>query len=87
MALIDYRPGHLKRDYAYSIGELKPDVVVEVWPGTNAEAAPFLKDYVEIRVPELERWLPDGRMYLRQDSPHVRWEEIDVYLYQPESAP
>lgn len=30
---ICFYPGHLKWDYRYSIGQLKPDVVVQVWKG------------------------------------------------------
>jgi len=81
LALIDYRPGHMKWDYAYSIGELQPDVVVEIWQGMNPEAAAALAGYLEIRVPELERWLPDGRMYLRTGSSHLRWEVVAPYAF------
>jgi hypothetical protein len=40
-----FLPGHLKWDYAYSIGELKPDLVAQLWE-YPAEAQPYLRDYV-----------------------------------------
>ncbi len=80
LALIDYRPGHMKWDYAYSIGELRPDVIVEIWQGRYAEAAPFLEAYVEARFPDLTGFLPDGRMFFRRGSPQVRWEAVTPYL-------
>ena len=59
--------------------------MVELWPGTGDEAAPYLANYVEIRLPSLERWLPDGRMYLLRDSPHVDWAEVGPYIYSPQA--
>jgi hypothetical protein len=35
----EFVPGHNKRDYAYSIGELKPDLVLGLWRPTAAEIA------------------------------------------------
>jgi hypothetical protein len=80
--LIDFRPGHMKWDYAYSIGELQPDVVVEVWVGTNAQAAPFLEDYVVIQVEGLKDFLPDGKLYLRKDSSEILWDQVEEYLLE-----
>jgi hypothetical protein len=40
-----FLPGHLKWDYAYSIGELKPDLVAQLWEYPD-EARPYLTDYV-----------------------------------------
>ena len=57
----DMRPGHMKWDYARTFGELKPDVIVSIWPGTDAEAAPYLKDYVSaVIAPGHEGLLPQG---------------------------
>lgn len=81
MALIDLRPGHMKWDYSYSIGELKPDVVVQLWQGLTPDAYPYIEDYIQIRVPELTSYLPDGRMYLRRDSTKVRWDEVEQWIY------
>ena len=37
----DYKPGHNKWDYSYSIGHLQPDAVVQLWTH-HAEALPYL---------------------------------------------
>jgi hypothetical protein len=42
----EFNPGHLKRDYAYSIGQLRPDVVAELGRAPE-EAEPFLKQYYD----------------------------------------
>ncbi|GAB4580891.1 MAG: hypothetical protein Fur0022_36350 [Anaerolineales bacterium] len=65
----DFRPGHNKWNYAYSIGELQPDLVVQLWSHSD-EAMPFLEnDYVVIKVGELS-------MYAKKDSPNILWEKI-----------
>ncbi len=64
------RPGHMKWDYARSLGELQPDVIVSLWEGTSAEAEPYLKDY---------RYAVIGdkiRVYLRTGSPHILWDRV-----------
>lgn len=67
--ILNLRPGHSKWRYTYSIGELKPDVVVEVFPSTDEEAAPFLMDYVPAQV--------NGHtMYFRRGSVNVVWEKV-----------
>jgi len=83
--LEEYRPGHMKWDYGYSIGQLRPDIVVETWRGTKDEFAPFLREYLEIRNPALEPFLPDGRMYLRKDSEHIQWDLVQAFIYDSES--
>lgn len=65
----NYRPGHNKWNYAYSIGELRPDVVAQIWENTDEEAAPYLQDY--------EVYVIDGiPYYFRDDSPNIIWENI-----------
>lgn len=65
----NYRPGHNKWDYAYSIGELQPDVVAQIWDGTSEEAAPYLVNYEKYYIDEIP-------YYLRIDSPYVRWDTL-----------
>lgn len=68
----DMRPGHMKWDYERSFGELKPDVIVSIWQGTGAEAAPYLKNYVYASI-------GDGvKVYLRKDSPNILWDKVNV---------
>jgi hypothetical protein len=65
----DFRPGHNKWDYSYSIGELKPDIVVQLWSHPD-EARPYLDaDYLQIKVDQFP-------MYFLKDSPHIRWDQI-----------
>ena len=68
-ALVAFYPGHLKWDYAYSIGTLKPDVVVQLWEEPET-ASPFLtRDYSQIRVSGFS-------MYFRKDSTHIKWDRL-----------
>ncbi len=64
------RPGHMKWDYAYTIGELQPDVIVSIWEGTSEEALPYLQNYVYITI------APGVKVLLRGDSSHILWDAI-----------
>jgi arabinofuranosyltransferase len=68
----DMRPGHMKWDYAHTFGELKPDVIVQIWPGTDAEAEPYLKNYVSAVI------APGTQVYLRRDSGKILWDTVRV---------
>jgi hypothetical protein len=68
----DMRPGHMKWDYARTLGQLKPDVIVSIWPGTGDEAAPYLSDYVSGVI------APRIKVYLRRDSPNILWDKVRV---------
>lgn len=64
------RPGHMKWDYVYTFGELKPDVIVSIWEGTNEEASLYLQNYAHVSI------TPGVRVYLRGDSTHIIWDAI-----------
>jgi len=81
LPLIDFRPGHMKWDYVHSIGELRPDVIVQLWQGQTPDVMPYLADYVQIRVPEFTSYLPEGRFYLRRDSASVDWDKVEGWIY------
>jgi len=68
----DMRPGHMKWDYAHTFGDLKPDVIVSIWPGTEAEAAPYLDAYVSAVI------APRTKVYLRKDSTRILWDKVTV---------
>lgn len=68
----DMRPGHMKWDYARSIGELKPDVVVSLWEGTSSQAAPYLTDYSFAAIG------PGIKVYLRKNSPNILWDQVRI---------
>jgi hypothetical protein len=57
-----YRAGHNKWDYRYSIAELRPDVVAQLWRLDDAELA-------LIEAAGYERLAP--AVFVRRDSPHV----------------
>jgi hypothetical protein len=76
MALIDFRPGHMKWDYAYSIGERQPDVVAQLWDGyDNPENLRWLTNYTRVDINTFP-------FFLRTDSPNVRWDAV-VQLQAP----
>jgi hypothetical protein len=55
----------MKWDYAHSIGDLRPDVILEFW-GESAEIAPYFeRDYKAVNLWEYPMWV-------RCDSPHIR---------------
>jgi hypothetical protein len=67
--MLGFYPGHLKWDYAYSIGQLKPDVVAQLWYDQEG-ADPYLKsDYLQANVGGLS-------FYLRRGSPNILWDRV-----------
>jgi hypothetical protein len=75
MSIVDIpnmRPGHMKWDYAHSIGELRPDVIVLLWEGTGDEYEPYSQDYVP-------GGTGDGTWFLlRKDSPNILWDQVVI---------
>ncbi|RPI32360.1 MAG: hypothetical protein EHM70_09130 [Chloroflexota bacterium] len=71
LALIDFRPGHMKWDSAYSLGELKPDVVVQLHGGySSPDNLQYLTDYTKVTI-------NDFPFFLKNGSPYVNWEQVD----------
>lgn len=67
---LNFHPGHNKWDFNYSIGDLKPDVVADIWRGD--EVAQRLKTWGYAEV-----CLADGTsIYVRSVSSKVRWGEL-----------
>ena len=68
--LEDIRPGHMKWDYDYSIGELKPDMILQLW-GDKEIAYDYIEQYytvVEV----------NGMLFsARSDSQNILWERVD----------
>ncbi|HEX6303318.1 MAG TPA: hypothetical protein VFZ76_03950 [Anaerolineales bacterium] len=71
-SLANFRPGHMKWDYDYSIGELKPDVVVQLWGKTEEAQAYLDKYYVVGGAPG------DLPFNLRQGSVNILWERVQL---------
>ncbi|MBI5837519.1 MAG: hypothetical protein HZB25_09765 [Candidatus Eisenbacteria bacterium] len=78
-------PGHLKWDCRHSIGDLKPDVVTQLW-NFPEEARPYLEaDYVLARVDFADT---SWAMALRAGSPRVRWDAVtEIKRPRPGHAP
>ena len=74
--LVSFYPGHMKYDYAYSVGQLKPDAIIQFWslagdledqPGNPIpmEARPYVEgNYVRADFGDLV-------FFLRKDSPEA----------------
>jgi hypothetical protein len=67
--LVAFYPGHLKWDYAYSIGTLKPDVVVQLWQNPE-EAAPYLEQSY------MPATLEGFTFHLLKGSPNILWDRV-----------
>jgi hypothetical protein len=67
--LTEFRPGHMKYDYGYSIEDQSPDLVVQLWQHPDA-VQPYLRKYYEgIRL--------EGRcIYVRRGSPNILWGKL-----------
>ncbi|PKO14708.1 MAG: hypothetical protein CVU39_13340 [Chloroflexi bacterium HGW-Chloroflexi-10] len=64
------KPGHVKFNYEYSIGQLQPDVVVELASSTVDLGLPFVENYT---APKINR----HTMYFKNDSPFVHWDKLE----------
>lgn len=63
---IEFHPGHMKWDYSYSIGQLQPDIVVQLW-GEPESAKPILDTgYQNLDL----GWF---KPYLHTGSPNIVW--------------
>ena len=75
----DFRPGHMKFDFAHSIGELQPDVIVQLRRRT-ALAKPYLDGYRDLLV--------DGNcIWVRLGSPRILWNRLEAARGCPEEEP
>jgi len=66
---VAFRPGHTKFDYDYSVGQLRPDIVAQLWADQD-RVKPYLDEYY--RRVEVE----GVKMWLRLDSPNILWAEV-----------
>lgn len=68
----DFQAGHDKWNYAYSLGVLMPDVIVEVRRSTMDQAEPYLTNYEAF-------WVNNHRVFFRKNSPHILWDVLNTY--------
>jgi hypothetical protein len=71
-------PGHLKFDYDYSIGQLRPDVVTQLWLRRDQAQIYITPAYVSA-------FVAAETLFVRRDSPHIRWDELGRLL-EPRGA-
>ncbi len=71
-----FRPGHVKYDVDYSLGQLKPDVISQLWEDKDLARAYIQRDYI------IGGAGGNLTYSLRTDSPNILWDR--VVLYQPE---
>ncbi len=65
----EFSPGHNKWDYAYSIGEQAPDVLMQIWSPDRADVALLESRYEPVKL--------DGfTWYLRRGSPHINRDAL-----------
>jgi len=71
-SIADIRPGHMKWDYDYSIGQLKPDVVVQLWGDTQPAKRHIDQYYTIVEV--------NGMLFsVLSDSQNILWDQIIIY--------
>lgn len=75
MRYTDYVPGHMKWDYAYSIGTLKPDIINDHFDWPEALQA-MHGQYATLHTGFLI-------MHLRRRSPFVLWDKVHALARQP----
>ena len=73
---INIQPGHIKWDYAWSIAQGKPDLVVELRKGTVVEGESYLTDYQKVT-------LNNHPMYLKKDSVNINWDAVQQLIVNP----
>jgi len=67
---IGFYPGHLKWDYAYSIGQLRPDIVAERWKDPEEFARSIGGHYLSFGNQEFT-------VLLKKDSERLDWPRIE----------
>lgn len=69
-----FLPGHFKWDYAYAIGEKKPDLVVDLLVWDEASAQPYLHDYTRY----INYYIKNGSTHVHIPSGPVVVDPLDA---------
>ena len=74
-AIREFRPGHTKWDYNYTILELQPDIIIQVSKDadeTDIEILRYIQDNYVIVAEN------DYGFTVKKDSPFIPWDEVEV---------
>lgn len=71
----DFKPGHCKFDYNYSIGKLKPDIITHAGPWMES-----YKDYKIIDIMDHEIAWNGHKIAYKEDSSHINWAKLEDIL-------
>jgi hypothetical protein len=69
-----FRPGHMKWDYDHSIGDLDPDVIVQLWLEKEEAKKYLMSEYKTGRLGGNGNW----NFYLRADSNYILWDRVEL---------
>ncbi len=82
-----FYPGHMKYDYAHSVGQLKPDAIVQFWsleiepPDIPAGPVPGIaRPFVEGNYTQANFGSLNPPFFFRNDSALVRWDAVEQLL-------
>ncbi len=77
----EFYPGHMKYSYDYSVGQLRPDAIVQFWsldqdpPGVPVSPVPWVaRPYVDNYYSRVD--IGPLFFYFRKDSTKIRWETV-----------
>lgn len=65
----NYNPGHIKWDYEYSIAQLQPDVVWQLWFDDDD-----IKDYLNLNYIKVQ--FGNFEFYAKKDSKNIFWQKM-----------
>jgi hypothetical protein len=82
---IDFMPGHLKWDYKYSVGVLKPDLILQKWTGSEKIDSILQNDYERRNIDGFHIYI-HKRLFEKSGErsfPHIRLCEKVCFLSFP----
>jgi hypothetical protein len=74
-AIKEFRPGHTKWDYNYTILELQPDIIIQVPKDADQTDIEILRYMQEHYVIVAEN---DYGFTVKKDSAYIPWDEVEV---------
>lgn len=84
-----FYPGHLKFDYNYSIGALKPDLILQLWnPFSSMPMRDIPDDFMNNLLKEYVQYNYENKTvwFLRRGSPNIYWKHAFLDLSKSHSG-